>query len=92
MNSIMIRDKLLEMLVCPEDRSPLTSAAPELLARLNQGITAGRIKNRAGQTVEQTLEGGLVRRDGKLLYPIIDDIPNMLLDEAISLEQLPVSE
>jgi uncharacterized protein YbaR (Trm112 family) len=31
------------------------------------------------------LAGGLVREDRQWLYPIVDDIPVMLVDEAISL-------
>lgn len=82
----MIREKLLQMLVCPEDRTPLAPATPELLEQLNREIAAKKVKNRAGQVIEEPLEAGLVRRDGQLLYPMVDNIPTMLLDEAIPLE------
>jgi uncharacterized protein YbaR (Trm112 family) len=36
--------------------------------------------------VEKQLDGGLVREDGAYLYPIEDDIPIMLIDEAIPLK------
>ena len=85
----MLREKLLNMLVCPEDRSPLRPAEPALLERINQAVAAGRWKNRAGQTISAALDAGLVRQDGRLLYPVIDNIPNMLSDEAIPLDQLP---
>jgi uncharacterized protein YbaR (Trm112 family) len=32
--------------------------------------------------------GGLVRADNKILYPIREDIPVMLIDEGIPLEQV----
>lgn len=84
----MIDRKLLELLVCPEDHTPVREAEPALVERINQAIRQGKLKNRAGRNVEQEIQGGLVRQDGTLLYPIIDDIPVMLIEEAIPLEQL----
>ncbi len=84
----MIDDRLLEILVCPKDRKPLTLADPPLLSRLNRAIVAGRVKNRGGRTVEEPLQAALVRKDRALLYPIIDEIPVLLVDEGIALDQL----
>ena len=84
----MINPDLLQLLQCPEDRTPLTEAPAGLVQRLNQAITMGRVKNRGGQTVDRKLDTGLLRRDGKVLYPVFDGIPNMLADEAIPLEGL----
>ena len=86
-----IHKELLALLVCPEDRSPLTEAPEALVARLNALAEAGRLLNRSGQAVESRLDGGLVREDGKLLYPIMDGIPVLLIDEAILLDQLPAA-
>jgi len=79
----MISKELLEILVCPQDRTPLELADPDLVARLNRLVAAGVLKNMAGDKVEQSLDGGLVREDGTLIYPIVDGIPVMLVDEAI---------
>ncbi len=84
----MISKQLLDILVCPEDRSPLELASPEVVAALNKSIRAGRLRNRAGQVVADRLDGALVRRDGAIAYPIVDAIPVMLMDEAIPLDQL----
>lgn len=84
----MISKELLDLLVCPKNRMPLTLADEELLARLNQAIAAGKVKNYSGQQVTESLAGALLRQDGNVLYPIIDDIPIMLVDEAIPLEGL----
>ncbi len=81
----MISKELLGILVCPQDRTPLGLADLDLVAKLNRSIAAGVLKNMAGEKVEQPLEGGLVRKDGTLLYPIVDGIPVMLVDEAIRL-------
>jgi uncharacterized protein YbaR (Trm112 family) len=82
----MIDKETLEILVCPKDRTPLHLADSRLMARLNRAVAMGRVKNVAGRPVEDSLQGGLVRHDGTLLYPIVDDIPVLLVEEAIPLE------
>jgi uncharacterized protein len=83
----MVRADLLKILVCPDDQSPLMPAENELIVRLNRAIALGQVTNRAGQKVEHRLSGGLLRADQTLLYPIVNDIPMMLVDEAIPLDQ-----
>ncbi len=81
----MIDKELLDLLVCPENHTPLSLADAALVARLNQQIAAGTVRNRVGQVVHQPIEGGLVRQDGTVLYPIRDGIPILLIDEALVL-------
>lgn len=85
----MLDAELLEILVCPEDHSDLRLADTALVEKINAAIAAGAIKNRAGQKVEEPIDGGLIRADGQYLYVIRDDIPVMLIDEAIPLSQVP---
>lgn len=87
----MISSDLLNILVCPDDHSPLSVASTELVARLNAAISAGQVKNRGGELVKTVLDGGLIRADETLLYPVVDDIPMMLVDEAIPLDQLALA-
>jgi uncharacterized protein YbaR (Trm112 family) len=84
----MIDKELLGILVCPQDHTPLDAADQALLAKLNRAIAAGRVKNQAGRLVETPLQGGLLRRDRTLLYPIVDDIPLLLTEEAVALDQI----
>lgn len=84
----MINPELLDILVCPDNRTPVHEANTELLEKANAAIAAGTLKNRAGETVAERIEGGLIREDGNYLYAIRDDIPVMLIDEAIALDQL----
>lgn len=78
-----ISGDLLKILVCPETRQPLNSVGESLLADLNRRIAEGQLKNRAGERVDRALEGGLIREDGRWVYPVRQGIPVMLIDEAI---------
>lgn len=81
----MIDKDYLQMLACPETRQALEEAPDALLSRVNQRIAQGQVKNRGGQPVTTPIQAGLVRKDGKALYPIVDRIPVLLVDEAIPL-------
>jgi uncharacterized protein YbaR (Trm112 family) len=80
--------ELLDMLCCPETKQDVSLADPALIASLNREVEAGRLKNRGGEIVKEKLDSGLVRADRKILYPVREDIPIMLIDEAISLDGL----
>lgn len=82
----MVDTELLKMLVCPETHQPLREADPALLAKLNEAIRAGQLKNRSGAPVTETLTEALLREDGQVLYPVREEIPILLVDEGISLE------
>lgn len=84
----MVTGEVLKLLRCPDDWTELRQAEPELIARANAAIGAGRLADRIGRTVNQPLDAGLVRAAGDLLYPIVDRIPILLRDEAIPLAQL----
>jgi uncharacterized protein YbaR (Trm112 family) len=79
----MISPDLLEILCCPETHQGLREAKPTLIDKLNQQIAAGTLRNRGGQPVKEKIEGGLMRADNTLLYSIRQNIPVLLVDEAI---------
>ncbi|HEX7929260.1 MAG TPA: hypothetical protein VF678_16815 [bacterium] len=81
----MIDAQLLEILVCPETKEKVRPAEAVLVEAVNRAITAGKVKTRGGEAVKDAVDGGLVRADGKYLYPIRDEIPVMLVEEAIPL-------
>jgi uncharacterized protein len=79
----MISRDLLGILCCPETHQELTLAEPALVERINQQIIAGDLRNRGGQVVREKIDAGLLRADRQWLYPVRQDIPVMLIDEAI---------
>jgi len=85
----MIDPELLEILACPDTHQPLAMAEETLVGALNAAIEGGGLKNIGGEPVEGPLDGGLVREDGAIVYPIRDRIPVLLVGEGIS---LPLSE
>ena len=81
----MIDSQLLEILCCPETRQDVAVAPDSLIDNLNNQVAEGKLLNRAGTVVREKLDSGLLRADGKVLYPVREDIPVMLIDEAILL-------
>lgn len=67
----MIPLDLLPILRCPETRQTLAVASAGLLARVNEGRP-------------EPIAAGLVRADGKVLYPIRENLAVLLVEEAIS--------
>jgi uncharacterized protein YbaR (Trm112 family) len=83
---VNIDKELLAILCCPETKQDVTLATDALISRLNERISKGEVKNKAGQAVKEKLDGGLLRADRKILYPIREDIPVMLIEEGIPVE------
>ena len=80
-----IDTKLLEILCCPETKQDLKLADEKTINDLNALVEKSELKNRIKQPVDKKLDGGLIREDGKYLYPIIEEIPILLIDESIPL-------
>ena len=77
--------ELLEILVCPETKQPISVASDAVLATLNEKIQANSLKSRGGESVKTAITEGLVREDGRILYVVDDGIPVMLIEESIEL-------
>ena len=79
---------LLAILCCPETKQPVSLASTDLLEKLNDAVRKGNLRNTGKLPVTDELDGGLVRSDLKIVYPIRENIPVMLIEEGIPLEQL----
>ncbi|HEX8751003.1 MAG TPA: hypothetical protein VF732_07800 [Nitrospira sp.] len=85
---VQVDKDLLAILCCPETKLDVTLADDALITKLNDAIGRGQLKNKAQKPVAELLDGGLVRSDRKILYPIREDIPVMLIEEGIPLDQV----
>ncbi|MEW6072583.1 MAG: Trm112 family protein [Planctomycetota bacterium] len=79
----MIDPELLAILVCPDTRQPLSLAGEELVARVNAAIERSGVATVGGAAVREALEEGLVRADGRVIYPVRQSIPVLLIEEGI---------
>lgn len=84
----MVDASLVQILVCPETHQPVHIADEETVSKVNAAISAGTLKNREGEAVQDQIETGLIREDGAYLYPVWDGIPTMLVGDAIALGDL----
>lgn len=83
--SSKLQEKLLQILVCPETKQPVTPAADQTLGDINARIRGGSVRNRGGDVVSTEVTAALVRQDGRVLYRIDSGIPVMLIEESIEL-------
>ena len=81
----MLTEDFLKILCCPETKQALRLAQPDAVAKINGLIQKGEMKNKAGVSVKEPIDAGLIREDGKVLYPVRKEIPVLLIDEALPL-------
>jgi uncharacterized protein YbaR (Trm112 family) len=83
----MVDKELLDILCCPETKQDVALVEGDVIKRINAKIKEGSLKNRGGEVIKEAIDSGLLREDKKYLYPIREDIPIMLIDEAIPFEE-----
>lgn len=79
--------KLLEILCCPVSKTPLTVLGPQKLEKLNAAIKNGEALYVGGEKVAEPLQEGLITDDGKVIYPVQDNIPILLEEKGIGTTQ-----
>ena len=80
--------KLLEILCCPVSKTPLTLLAQEKLDKLNSIINSGEALFVNGEKITEPLSEGLITEDGKVIYPVRNDIPVLLEEKGIGTLQI----
>ena len=84
----MIDKELLEILRCPETKAALRVLPEDKLQRLNELIAAGGVQTAGGREIESKVEAALITEDELRIYRLEDQIPIMLVEEAILTGQL----
>ena len=80
-----VANDLVDILVCPESKQKVRLATSAELAGINEKIRAGTLRNRGGDPVKTEMVEALIREDGRILYPVEDGIPVMLVEESVEL-------
>ena len=80
--------ELLKLICCPSSKKQLRILNKESLANLNQAISAGLIKNNQGKILEDKIDQALITEDYEVAYIVRDDIPVLLENESIKMNQL----
>ena len=86
-----IAPDLLAILCCPETKQEVCLLESAIVERLNQRISRGELKTKGGRPVTEKIDGGLLRKDKTVAYPIRDQIPIMLIEEGILIEESDLS-
>ena len=76
---------LLDLIRCPITLERLDVAPVELTERLRGELRAGKLANRIGASLTGDFQSGLVNASGTWYYPVTDDIPVLVPDEAIAI-------
>ena len=79
--------ELVEILVCPETKLNVDLAPAETVEKINLAIRENIVLNVDGQSVNAPLQDGLLREDDKIIYPVRESIPVMLIGEGIPMDQ-----
>ena len=79
--------ELVEILVWPDTKLNVDLVPAETVEKINLAIKESIVLNVDGQSVKEPLQDGLLREDDKIIYPVRDSIPVMLIGEGIPMEQ-----
>ncbi len=82
-----VSKELLEILCCPKSRVSLFELTGDQITRLNEQIESRDVQYVDGKKVDKPLQEGLITEDKKTIYRVDDEIPIMLIDMGIPVEQ-----
>ncbi len=83
-----MKKELLSIICCPITKQSLSFVTRDKLDELNKAINKGLIKTNEGNIQNKNITDALITDNGMILYPIKDDIPILLENKSIHLDQL----
>ncbi len=75
---------VLDLIRCPITLEQLELAPNDLAERLRSLAREGKLTNRLGTSVTEDFQSGLINQSKSWFYPVADDIPTLVPDEAIA--------
>jgi len=84
----MLTEDVLQLLQCPLTGKKLSLATKGMVSRVNEAIATEHARDRTEQKVYKPIDGGLVTEDSAWLYPIREQIPTLVVEEAIDLSSI----
>jgi len=79
-----VSPKLLELIVCPLTKTRLSEADADRVKTILADLETGKIKTRgATDWAVADVTGLLVTEDGRVAYPVVGDVPNLLPSSCI---------
>ena len=84
-----INPQLLEILVCPVTKLPVSMLDSNRLEKLNRLIRDKKVANMGGEQISEEYEEALITNNNNTIYQIKNGIPIMLEDQAIDIGLIP---
>lgn len=86
--SVLIGEEFLSLLRCPISGARLINAESSVVDQLNRAIAERRLTNRLGESISEAIDGALYCEEANTCYLIRNNIPTLIVDDSIPLEQL----
>ena len=83
-----INPELLDILVCPITKLPVSIVNQEMLTQLNDKISNGNLMSKDGNVITEPIDEALITSNKTTIYRVQDSIPIMLEDQGIDVAQL----
>lgn len=75
---------LYDLLRCPQTGARVSLAPPEVIAELEHKRREGELRNGNGERVHDPVVAALCRADGRVVFPVVDGIPIMLMGNSFA--------
>lgn len=83
----MIPSWIFDYIRCPITHEKLRLASKSELDDLQAALLAGSLTNRLGENLQELPASGMINESHSWFYPMENEIPSLIADEAISLSK-----